>query len=65
MTVYVDELRNYPLAMMDPQTRRNGGRWCHLYTDSKDLSELHDIAQRIGMRREWFQDRALGSLITI
>lgn len=27
----------------------------HLIADSKD--ELHAFAKRIGMRREWFQDR--------
>ena len=57
MTVYVDNLQNYPSEMMDRQTLRNGTEWCHLYTDSKDLSELHDIASKIGMRRKWFQDR--------
>lgn len=26
---------------------------CHMFADS--LSELHDMAARIGMRRQWFQ----------
>lgn len=43
MGAYVDRLQ------------RHGARfWCHLIADS--LTELHDIAQRAGMRREWFQD---------
>lgn len=57
MTVYADELHNYPAAMMDARTLRNGTWWGHLYTDSDDLTELHAIAKKVGMRREWFQDR--------
>ena len=48
--VYIDVLR--------PTPRSRNWRWshgCHLYADS--LSELHTFAQRIGMRRSWFQDR--------
>jgi len=29
--------------------------WCHLVADS--LNELHDFARRIGLKRQWFQDR--------
>lgn len=29
--------------------------WCHLVADS--LKELHDFARRIGLKRQWFQDR--------
>ncbi len=46
MAVYVDELVEYP----------GKGRWCHMV--SKDLDELHAMAARIGLRREWFQHRA-------
>ena len=28
----------------------------HLITDG-DLSELHEFAQRIGLKREWFQNK--------
>lgn len=44
MSVYVDEMRSYG--------RR--GYWCHMMADS--LDELHEMAKRIGLRREWFQD---------
>lgn len=30
--------------------------WCHLVADS--LTELHDFARRIGLKRQWFQDRS-------
>lgn len=33
-----------------------GRHWCHLVADT--LIELHDFADRLGLRRDWFQDRA-------
>ena len=39
MTVYVDELRD---------------GWCHMATDG-DLSELHALAAKIGLKHRWFQ----------
>lgn len=51
MSVYVD----YPLdwgtgsVKGAPRVRY----WCHMYADS--LEELHLMAQRIQMRKEWFQ----------
>ena len=48
MSVYVDELRVWPHAK-----RPFKGGACHLTADT--LDELHDLAKRIGMRREWFQ----------
>jgi hypothetical protein len=53
VTVYVDNLRNYGWVMHGEVTPS-----CHMFTDEIDLSELHAIAARIGMRREWFQDKA-------
>lgn len=44
MTVYVD-------AAIHPW---RGKLWCHLF--SEDLTELHDFASRLGMRRGWFQE---------
>lgn len=52
MTVYVDNLRNYGWVVHGEVTPS-----CHMFTDEIDLSELHAIAARIGMRREWFQDK--------
>ena len=46
MAVYVDNAR----------VEWRGQRWCHLVADS--LDELHEFAQRLGLKRTWFQDKA-------
>lgn len=58
MTVYVDELRQYPKTL-NAVTQRVGTEWCHMACDG-DVSELHLIAERIGMKRAWFQERRGG-----
>lgn len=53
MAVYVDEIRDYRnRADLRPHLRK---LWCHMFADSPD--ELHAMAERIGLRREWFQDQ--------
>ncbi len=51
MTVYVDELAHYGWKLRGHRTAN-----CHMFTDAADLGELHAIARKIGMRREWFQN---------
>lgn len=51
MTVYVDQLRSYD--NVQGEAARYGRRWCHLTADS--LEELHAMADRIGLKRAWFQ----------
>lgn len=46
MTVYVDNSR----------LPWRGQSWCHLVADS--VAELHAFAQRLGLKREWFQDKS-------
>jgi predicted kinase len=48
MAILVDELREYPDASL-PFTR-----WCHMATDGS-FEELHEFADRLGLRRAWFQ----------
>lgn len=56
MTVYVDALVNYGLKGKSAKVQRVfAAGSCHLFTDSLDLTELHAMAARIGMRRAWFQ----------
>ena len=43
--VRVDALMHWP----------GKGRWCHMFSDSDDLDELHAMARKIGLRRGWFQ----------
>ena len=44
MIIYVDE----PIL-------KHG--WCHMMVDKgADLQDLHDFAESIGLRLEWFQD---------
>jgi hypothetical protein len=43
MTVYVDELKEYP-----PK-----GYWCHMWSPNEE--ELHTMAVKIGLKRSWFQ----------
>lgn len=49
MSVYVDPLFDWGGSATFPWKRS-----CHMFAD--DLGELHQLAQKIGMRRAWFQD---------
>lgn len=51
--VYVDPLVAYGWKLRGRVTLS-----CHMFTDG-DLSELHNLAQKIGLKREWFQDKRL------
>ena len=46
MSVYVDKLRDYGWKL---------GPSCHMTADS--LDELHSMAQSIGLKKAWFQDK--------
>ncbi len=50
--VYVDDAR------IPATVGRVVGRWSHLTADTR--TELHAFAARIGLRREWFQDKPNG-----
>lgn len=45
MSVYVDDLVDYGWAK---------GPSCHMFGDTPD--EVHVLAKRIGLKREWFQE---------
>lgn len=46
MAVYVDPIREHPPV-------HGEAFWCHMIAD--DEAELHAMAERIGMRRAWYQ----------
>lgn len=50
MTVYVDELMKWPTRI---RCFKNGS--AHLTADTEE--ELHELAQRIGLKRAWFQNK--------
>jgi hypothetical protein len=50
VTVYVDELQRWPTRI---RCFQRGS--CHLTADS--VGELHAFAERLGLRREWYQGR--------
>lgn len=51
MTVYVDVLMNHGWKL-----RGHNVKNCHMFTDG-DLEELHQMAEAIGMKRSWFQNK--------
>lgn len=56
MAVYVDEVRDY--GEIARARRLPSTLWSHLTADTCD--ELHTFAARLGLRRSWFQDNAVG-----
>jgi hypothetical protein len=55
MTIMVDELQRWPTRIRCFQAGS-----CHLTTDGS-LEELHVFAERLGLRRAWFQEHPLAS----
>lgn len=51
MTVYVD-----PLIHRGWKLRGHLVKSSHMFTDHVELDELHAMAERIGMKRVWFQE---------
>jgi len=55
MTIYVDDLTKI-VGEISPRLRKLGRDWCHMATDD-NYDELHEMATRIGLKREYFQHR--------
>lgn len=58
MSVYVDELQEYPESMIKPAARRYGNRWCHLTADS--TRELFDMACKLRLSPNYIQRSSSG-----
>lgn len=56
MAVYVDRITDYQGAV-GGYVGRVSQKWCHMTADS--LEELHAMADKIGMKRAWFQKARL------
>ena len=50
MPVYVDGLRSCL-----PSGRWNWAWSCHMFARPDNVDALHDLAAKIGLKREWFQ----------
>ena len=53
VSVYVDELRQWPEEAIATAARKHGQLWAHLFADTED--ELHAMADAIGIKRKWYQ----------
>jgi hypothetical protein len=53
--IYVDEL--FTMTPRTLQAQKFGNRWCHLTCDG-NLEELHVFAEKLGLRRSYFQPHA-------
>jgi hypothetical protein len=61
MTIYVDNL-GLKATVFNKVTGKNvTGIWYHMFSDQIDPEELHLFAQRLGLRRSYFQRGTEGS----
>lgn len=51
MTVYVDPLMDFGWKLRGKPVQN-----CHMFTDELDLSALHSLAAKVGMKLAWFQN---------
>ena len=59
MSVYVDPL--FTAVSTNHQAQRHGNQWCHMVCDG-DLEELHQMAEKIGLKRSYFQSPPKASM---
>lgn len=55
MTIYVDPLIEH--RNTKDEISRFGVEWCHMATDG-EVEELLEMADKIGLKREWLQNRS-------
>lgn len=54
--IYVDKI--FKATPRTEEARQYGTSWCHMTTDG-DLEELHQFAERLGLKRQHFQNHYL------
>lgn len=50
--IYVDWLMSYGWKLYGKYVDS-----CHLFTNDKDIEPLHQLAEKIGLRRQYFQNK--------
>jgi hypothetical protein len=55
MTIYVDSV------FIPGTVGRVKAKWCHLFSDEYDSSDLHVFAAKVGLKRAWFQWKSHGT----
>jgi hypothetical protein len=51
--IYVDQCQSYPSSIC----LKCSIEWCHMWADS--VSELHEMAIKLGLKKSWFQDKRI------
>ena len=49
--IYIDEIRDYT-GIINLKYKK----WSHMWTDG-DIEELHEFAEKLGLKRRWFQNK--------
>jgi hypothetical protein len=60
--IVVDELRHYSPQQNETLLLKHNRYWCHLMTDG-DPEELHVFAEKIGLKRSWFQNKSANPIL--
>ena len=50
--IYIDKIRDYSYLN---KKLIHGTYWCHMWSDS--VEELHKFAEKIGLKKSWFQNK--------
>ena len=54
MTIYIDDITQYPAKVISREAKKYGDKWCHLWTDG-NIEELINFAKKIGLKESWLQ----------
>lgn len=57
MAIYVDKLF---VTIPKGKAKMHGKLWCHMFSDGNE-EELHQLAQRIGLKKEYFQKHRIAN----